>query len=105
MGRVFKAEVADERDGVVLLRVGFGEQPAQNDRIVREAVEEIRALALPGGRGIKINGPASLPAAFALCHEVAHKYGFVAVWDPKLGSYVVAVSHDPAVELGTLLPG
>jgi CRISPR-associated protein Csx3 len=58
---------------------------------------------MTGGRGVKINGPASLPIAFALCHELAHKFGFVAVWDPKLQKYVVSVSHDPTIELGRLL--
>jgi CRISPR-associated protein Csx3 len=104
MGRNFRVELEGDQDGVTLLRVGFGEQAAENDVIVREAVREIRALGLPGGRGIKVNGPASLPVAFALCHEIGHKYGFVAVWDPKLKHYVVAVSHDPTVGLGALLP-
>jgi CRISPR-associated protein Csx3 len=104
MGRTFQVTVDGETDGVVLLRVGFGEVAATNAEIVCEAVDEIRALNLRGGRGVKVNGPASLPVAFALCHEIAHKYGFVAIWDPKLGQYVVAVSHDPSVAVGTLLP-
>jgi CRISPR-associated protein Csx3 len=104
MGRTFEVTTEGESDGVVLLRVRFGDEAGTNAEIVRDAVLEIRSLNLPGGRGVKVNGSASLPVAFALCHEIAHKYGFVSVWDPKLGKYVVAVSHDPLVAVGMLLP-
>lgn len=56
-----------------------------------------------GGRLLLIDGPASLPVAFALCHATAHLYGAVAVKDPKLGAFVVAVSHDPARKAGDLV--
>jgi CRISPR-associated protein Csx3 len=40
----------------------------------------------------------------ALAHAVAHLYGYVACYDPKLQGYVVAISHDPSVRPGDLLP-
>ena len=74
------------------IEIGFG-APAQNDRVVPDAVAAIAALGLAGGEGLLITGPASLPAAFAISHAVAHLYQFVAVYDPKLTAYVVAISH------------
>lgn len=85
----------------VLLRLAFGE-PAQNDQIVRDAVESLESLALTGGKTVYLNGPASLPVAVAIAHGVAHKFGEVAVYDPKLGGYVVAVSHGGRA-IGTLV--
>lgn len=92
-------------DGNVL-RVGFGE-PAQNDQIVRDAEtrldEMVAAGELIGGEVIRVNGPASLPVAMVLCHKLAHRYGAVACFDPKLSKYVVAISHNPAYAVGDLL--
>jgi len=98
----YKAEVAETNDGVVTVRLGFGE-PAHNGRIVKDAVEAIAALKLGGGKGLKLTGPCSLPAAIAIGHAVAHLFGFLAFFDPKLHRYVVCVSHDPEVRPGDLL--
>lgn len=89
-----------------ILRVGFGES-AQNDVICQDAARQLEELvssgALAGGTVIKINGPASLPVAVVIAHAVGHLYGTVAVFDPKLGKYVVAVSHDPQYGVGDLI--
>jgi CRISPR-associated protein Csx3 len=99
----YRAEVTDNSDGIVTLRLSFGE-PAQNDRIVKDAVEAIASLKLGGGKGVKLNGPCSVPAAIAIGHAVAHLFGFVAFFDPKLRHFVVCVSHDPGVRPGDLIP-
>lgn len=92
-------------DGNVL-RVGFGE-PAQNDQIVRDVTarlgEMVKDGTLAGGSVIRINGPASLPVAVAITHAIAHLYEVVAVFDPKLGKYVVAVSHGTDHDVGNLI--
>jgi CRISPR-associated protein Csx3 len=85
-----------------VLKLSFG-TPAQNDQIVKDAVEAVRDLGLEGGKIIKLNGPASLPVAIALSHEVGHIYGAIAAFDPKLGKYVVAISHDPELKIGDLI--
>ena len=85
-----------------LLKVGFGD-PASNDAIVRYVADTLKDMALPGGPLLKINGPASLPVAVVIAHAVTHLYGAVAVWDPKLGKYVVSVSHNPAFSVGDLI--
>jgi CRISPR-associated protein Csx3 len=89
-----------------ILRVGFAD-PAQNDQIVRDAVARLEQMVndriLVGGPVIKINGPASLPVACAIAHAVNHLYEVVAVFDPKLGKYVVAVSHNSKVSPGDLI--
>lgn len=98
---VYKIEIEDN-----VLRVGF-EDPAENDAIVRDAVEQLEAMCesgeLSGGPLIKINGPASLPVAVAIAHAIAHLYEVVGVFDPKLGKYVVAVSHGAAYQPGDLI--
>lgn len=85
-----------------VLRCGFGE-PAQNDDIVRDVVNILQEMNLPGGKIIKVNGPASLPVAMVLAHALSHRYETVGCYDPKLGSYVVAISHGPTFEVGQLI--
>jgi CRISPR-associated protein Csx3 len=85
------------------LTVGFG-SPATNAEIVSEVVKTAsETFSGRGGVALRVNGPASLPVAFVLSHAVAHLYGCVAVWDPKLSGYVVAISHG-GPEVGSLLP-
>ncbi len=99
----FIVEIASESEDVVELRTMFG-IPAQNPEIVRDAVASIRALNLTGGKLVKFHGPASLPVAMALAHEVAHLFGAVAWYDPKLSpGYVVCITHDPSFEVGQQL--
>lgn len=90
-------------DDVVLLKIGFGEQQATNDVIVKDAQAQCVQLGDIGGKLCLLNGPASLPVAFVLCHHLAHRFGAVAVFDPKLGGYVVAVSHDPDNPVGKVI--
>lgn len=94
------------REGDVL-KVGFG-KPAENSQIVQDALarldEMIASGELAGGGLIKVNGPASLPVGMVLCHALAHRFGAVGVFDPKMAGYVVAVSHDPARKVGDLIP-
>jgi len=89
-----------------ILRVGFG-TPAQNDAIVRDAGSRLEELvssgAMAGGSVIKVNGPASLPVAVVIAHAVSHLYETVAVYDPKLGKYVVSVSHGADYNPGDLI--
>jgi len=89
-----------------VLHVKFGDT-ATNAEIVQDAARilaEIKADGgLQGGALLRINGPASLPCAFTIAHAVLHAYGAVAVYDPKLQQYVVAVSHSPTYSVGDLI--
>lgn len=91
-------------DGI--LRVGFADS-AQNDQIVRDAVMRLDEMVadgtLAGGPVVKIYGPASLPVAVAIAHAIGHLYEVIGVFDPKLGKYVVAVSHGTAYKAGDLI--
>jgi CRISPR-associated protein Csx3 len=88
------------------LNIGFAD-PAQNDQIVRDAAARLDEMQhtgeLKGGQLLKINGPASLPVACVLAHKVAHLFGAVGVFDPKLGKYVISITHNPAYKLGDLI--
>lgn len=89
-------------DLIVTWKVGFG-TPASNQEIVRDVTAQLKAAPPGGGKLLLIDGPASLPVAFVLCHAVAHLFGAVAVRDPKLGGYIVCVSHDPAYKISDLV--
>ena len=98
----YKISVESPKEGIVLYRVAFGD-PAQNDQIVRDAARALDDLPPAEGGLALINGPASLPVAVLLGHRLSHRHGGVAVYDPKLGSYIVAVSHDPRWVVGSLV--
>jgi CRISPR-associated protein Csx3 len=80
-----------------ILHLRFGDDPGQNDAVVRCAVQELSELIssgeLTGGQAVKIAGPAPPPVAIALGHAVGHLYEVVAVFDAALGRYIVAISH------------
>lgn len=93
------------------LSVSFGE-PANNDQIVVEVKAKIARLIeigqIRGGRLLKITGRQSLPVAYTICHEVAHLYGAIAVFDPKMGgkgldAYIVVISHTKDYQVGQIL--
>ena len=99
----YQAKLGPARpDGLTLVLLQFAD-PADNDAIVRDAVKAIQALNLKGGKGILFNGRASLPVAMAIAHAVAHLFQFVACFDPKLGQFVVAISHTADYAPGDLL--
>ena len=103
MARFYRASASLRDDGVAIVTIGFGD-PADNLQIVPDAIQALADLKLSGGTGIHFDGPASLPVAMALAHAVAHLYGYVACYDPKLKGYVVAISHHPHYRPGELLP-
>ena len=96
-----------------VLRVGFSKNiRASGDRVVRDALialEQIQERGnLRGGKLLKIDGPQSIAVAYTIAHKLAHLYGAIAVADPKIGrrgykTYIVAVSHDPAYEIGDIV--
>ncbi|MGJ5818179.1 CRISPR-associated protein Csx3 [Paludibaculum fermentans] len=103
MAHSYTVDLLSISEGVTAVSLAFS-SPATNVEIVPDAIAAIAALHLQGGRGIHFTGPASLPVAMALAHAVAHLYGYVACFDPKLQGYVVAISHDPAFRPGALIP-
>lgn len=103
MGEYYKITVEKrDADDAVLLRLSFG-APAQNDKIVKDAVDALQDLKLEGGKTVLLNGPASLPVACALAHGLGHLFETVGVFDPKVSQYVVAISHG-GLPVGALLP-
>ena len=104
MGQYFTAAIESTLEGVVTLMIRPGEIAGTNAVLVPDALAALATLPLAGGRGIRFNGPATLPVAMALAHAVSHRYGYVACFDPKLQAYVVAISHDPEFRPGQLLP-
>lgn len=86
---------------------------ADGDQIVRDATTQLANLIesgqLPGGKQIlKIKGRATVLASFAIASQVAHLYGGVAVFDPKLGNkgldkYIITVSHTKNYQVGDSL--
>ena len=92
-----------------LLEVGFNaKEPANNDVIVKDAISRLQELidnqSLKGGDLLKINGPQSLPVAYSIAHKVAHMYGAIAIYDPKLidseRPYVISIAHGSTYAVG-----
>lgn len=98
--RTYKISAEETPSGVLLRLAIVGS--AQNDQIVRDAVSALAELNLQGGQTVLLNGPASLPVACAIAHGVAHLFKEVAVFDPKMAGYVVAISHGGR-EIGALI--
>src|ERR1039458_7329903 len=103
MANSYRVFILKQHDGVVTLRDGLRSARDQRTNRPRRKLPRSKRLHVSGGRGIHFTGPASLPVAMALAHEVAHLFGYVACYDPKLSAYVVAISHDPAFHPGQLL--
>jgi len=102
MGRFYTARIVEDAPATTL-KIGFGAESAQNDLIVPDAIAAIKELGLTGGTIVRLDGPASLPVAIAIAHELSHLYGAVAALDPKIGKYVVAVAHGGEYVVGQLL--
>ncbi len=86
-----------------LLSIGFG-KPADNNEIVKDATDILEGLKITaGGELIKINGPASLPVAVVIAHAMAHRYKAVAVYDPKMGKYIVCIAHGGQYKIGDVI--
>lgn len=85
------------------LKISFGD-PSTNDLISAEVDATLTRTKFEGGKLLKIDGACSLPVAFVLAHRLCHLYGVIAVKDPKLSAYVVAISHDPTHKVGDKIP-
>lgn len=90
----------------VHLALSFGEA-ASNQAIVRDVdgrMRELKQTEVTGGRLVLLDGPASLPVIAVITHHIAHLFGAVGVYDPKLAGYVIAISHESAFLVGVVLP-
>lgn len=96
----------DLTEGGSHLQINFGD-PATNETIVPDADARLLQLKasgeLAGGSLIRVNGPATIPVAMVISHHLVHLYETVAVFDPKLGKYVVVSAHGGPYQLGTLI--
>ena len=92
------------KKGWMNLEIGFDNaDPQTNAEMVPDVESRLAALANAGGLSGKmllVNGAASVPLSFVIAHKVAHLFGAVAVFDPKLSGFVIAISHDPEFKLG-----
>jgi len=89
------------------LNIGFAKDVVATNAelvpFVEQQLEELINREPMQGRLLKINGACSVPIALTIAHKVAHLYGAVAMFDPKLSGYVVAITHNPEYKLGMVL--
>ncbi|MEO0969555.1 MAG: CRISPR-associated protein Csx3 [Cyanobacteria bacterium J06639_18] len=94
------------------LKIKFGATKSNGDRILKDASKRLDELlesgAIPGGKLLKIDGPASLPVCYLIAHKLSHLYGAIAIFDPKIGrqgykTYIIAITHTPAYKIGELI--
>jgi CRISPR-associated protein Csx3 len=93
-----------------VLKVQFNsEQKVDGDRIVKDVESCLNRLIetreLTGGKLLKINGRSSVLASYVIAEKLAHLYGAIALYDPKIGDvgldkYVVVISHNPDYQIG-----
>lgn len=50
-----------------------------------------------------MTGRASIPVTAVVTHALAHRFVSIAMYDPKLDRYVVAVAHGGELRVGDLL--
>lgn len=87
-----------------ILKVGFGDEASTNAFIVPEASTKAATFKdAVMGKVLRIHGAASMPVAMALSHEFCHIVPALACFDPKLGGYVVCVTHSPDYKLGQII--
>ncbi|MGD2182162.1 CRISPR-associated protein Csx3 [Lusitaniella coriacea] len=81
------------------------EVPAEGDRVVCDAMEQLQASIesgqLPGGKLLKIDGRQSLLVSYVMAHELGHLYSAIAVSEPRLNAYVVVTSNTPNYPFGS----
>jgi CRISPR-associated protein Csx3 len=101
----FKLASVIHTDNSTELLIGFSKGlKEENSQLLKDALRLLKTEALLGGHLIKLNGECSLPVAMALAHAVADIFQVVACFDPKLNSYVVCISRDPAIPVGQIIP-
>ena len=76
---------------------------ADSGQLVASAERLLNKMAFPGGKLIRINGAHPLPVAMAIAHKLAHRYAAVAIFDPKVSGFVVAISHEPQIAVGDVI--
>lgn len=84
---------------------------ASGNQVVRDTVVELEKLIASGKLGgslLKINGRATVLASYILAHRLAHLYGAIAVFDPKIGEqgldrYVIVTNHGSNYQVGEVL--
>ena len=94
----------DKETGI--LTIGFNpEMPASNDVITKDANTLAKEISsqVAGTKLLKITGAASLPVAMLISHAFCHLVQAIACIDPKLGQFVVCVSHAADHKIGDLV--
>lgn len=86
----------------MMFKIKFGDS-ASNDKIVAEVAETVKKITEGGGVAL-VDGPASLPVAFVLCHKICHLFEAVAVKDPKMGGFIITISHTEKFKPGDIIP-
>jgi CRISPR-associated protein Csx3 len=103
---MYKLEILKE-DEQHLLSIGFlPEIQANNDEFVKYVDKHLSLMTsggVFGGRLLLINGSCSLPIMAVIAHKLGRMYGAIAVFDPKLQSYVVSIAHGGSLAVGDLV--
>lgn len=95
-----------------VLKVGFVDRnadgmaiTANGDAIVRDAAARLHQMEdageLKGGDLLKIDGRIPVLVSYVIAHQVAHLYRAVAISDPRLNAYVVAISTAAEYPVGS----
>ena len=109
ISKYYRVELNKETE---TLHVGFGQTTATNDILVPHVLGLLGLVGLCSVKGelgkfmglrLKVNGAMSAPIVSALTHRLSHVVKYIAIFDPKMGGYVVTVSHQPGVNCGDII--
>ncbi len=97
------------KNDILIAKINNGIK-VDGDQILRDAEAQLQYLInsgqLPGGKQLLIiHGRTTLLASFLIASKVAHQYGAIAMFDPKMGDkgidrYIVTISHSPNYQVG-----
>jgi CRISPR-associated protein Csx3 len=95
-----------------ILQVGFSRNfRGEGNLVVKDAIAAVENIEKSGqlrGKCLLIDGAQSIAVAYALSHKLSHRYGTIAVLDPKIGrrgykTFIVTSSHGMEYEVGSLI--
>jgi CRISPR-associated protein Csx3 len=100
-----KVQVCIAKDGLVgLVHFEFAGLLSTDDLPALEEIAKSIPKYLRGVDVVIVSGRMPIWAAVNVAHAIMHLYKALALYDPKLGGGVVAVTHHPAYPVGKVIP-
>jgi CRISPR-associated protein Csx3 len=106
------APIDSDHPHIHTLRIDFGDERADSDRITRDIAQRLDELIktgqILGGELLRIDGRSPIPSVYTFAQKLLPLYEAIAIHDPKMGGkgsacYVVGASRTPCYAIGDAL--